>query len=224
VPRGDHRAGEPSSAGRAVSQATTVTVSVRLPPMTGEAYMRRVGGCPLPLARERGPHSGCRGVGIARLFHHTVNNSVIRHTIGAMAPRGMKPKPVGEARFRGRRVHDWIELEQTPFEGGPDLPPGRRDGRPWPDGMQQKWNTWRSMPHARLWGEADWQYAFDTAELAASAFQRDAKVGLLAELRLREKAMGTTWGARQDLRIRYIEPADESTPVRLTSLEEYRDL
>lgn len=132
--------------------------------------------------------------------------------------------PVGEARFSGPRVHDWIEVEQTPFEGGPDLPPSRRDGRPWPDRMQQKWNTWRSMPRARLWGEADWQYALDTAELAASAFQRGAKVGLLAELRLREKTMGTTWGARQDLRIRYIEPADESTPARLTSLEEYRDL
>ena len=80
------------------------------------------------------------------------------------------------------------------------------------------------MPHARLWGEADSQYALDTAELAASAFQRDAKVGLLAELRLREKTTGTTWGARQDLRIRYIEPTDESTPARLTSLEEHRDL
>jgi hypothetical protein len=52
-----------------------------------------------------------------------------------------------------------------------------------------------------------------------------AKVGLLAELRFREKAMGTTWTARQDMRIRYIAPAEnDMPPATVTSLEEYRDL
>lgn len=51
-----------------------------------------------------------------------------------------------------------------------------------------------------------------------------AKVGLLAELRSREGQMGTTWSAREDMHIEYIAPADESTPARVTSLEEYRDL
>src|SRR5689334_9031635 len=116
-----------------------------------------------------------------------------------MAPRGTKPKPQGESRFRGARVHSWIEVEQVPFDNGPDLPPLRRGGEPWPEGIRRKWNSWRSMPHARLWREPDWEYAFDTAELAASVFERDSKVGLLAELRLREKQMGTTWAARQDM-------------------------
>jgi hypothetical protein len=137
----------------------------------------------------------------------------------------MKPKPQGATRFRGERMHGWVEVDHTPFDGGPDLPPGRHDGQPWSDRMEAKWAAWRSMPHARLWGEPDWQYALDTAELAASAFDESAKVGLLAELRFREKVMGTTWSARQDMHIRYVEPADVAAhPATVTSLEQYRDL
>jgi hypothetical protein len=28
-----------------------------------------------------------------------------------------------------------------PCDGGPDLPPRRRDGQPWPDWMQEKWEV-----------------------------------------------------------------------------------
>jgi hypothetical protein len=63
----------------------------------------------------------------------------------------MKPKPAGEARFRGPRVHDWVEVDDATFGGGPDLPQRRRDGQAWPEGMQEKWDAWRSMPHAALW-------------------------------------------------------------------------
>ena len=80
------------------------------------------------------------------------------------------------------------------------------------------------MPHTRLRGEADWQYAFDTAELAASAFDKDAKVGVLAELRFGEKQLDTTWSARQDMRIRYIAPDDFAPVATVTSLEPYRNL
>jgi hypothetical protein len=142
----------------------------------------------------------------------------------AMAPRGMKPKPQGEARFRGQQMHGWIEVVDTPFEGGPDLPPRRRDGQPWPDWAVERWQVWSSMPLARLWFEPDWQYALDALELVAIAFEDDAKVGVFAELRLREKQMGTTWSARQDMRIRYVEPADVSSPVAVSSLEDYRHL
>jgi hypothetical protein len=141
-----------------------------------------------------------------------------------MAPRGMKPKPQGESRFRGARMHGWVEVDSTPFDDGPDLPARRRNGEQWPDGIRKKWDAWRSMPHARLWREPDWQYALDTVELAATAFQRDAKGGLLAELRFREKQMGTTWSARQDMHIRYIDPVDEPAPAGVISLEQYRDL
>jgi hypothetical protein len=56
-----------------------------------------------------------------------------------MAPRGMKPKPQGEARFRGQQMYGWIEVVDTPFDGGPDLPPHRRDGQPWPDWTHERW-------------------------------------------------------------------------------------
>lgn len=52
------------------------------------------------------------------------------------------------------------------------------------------------MPHARLCCEPDWQLAIETVELAATTFDSpDLKVGLLAELRYREKVLGTTWSA-----------------------------
>jgi hypothetical protein len=65
---------------------------------------------------------------------------------------------------------------------------------------------------------------WNTVELATIAIEEDAKVGVLAELRFREKQMGTTWSAHQDMRIRYVEPAEEPVPAGVTSLEEYRDL
>jgi hypothetical protein len=137
----------------------------------------------------------------------------------------MKPKPQGESRFRGERMHGWIEVDRTPFDGGPDLPARCRTGEPWPDWTRERWEAWRSMPHARLWLGPDWQYALDTVELAVSAFQDGAKVGLFAELRLRERQMGTTWSARQDMRIRYIEPTPETAePASVSSLHQYRDL
>ena len=52
------------------------------------------------------------------------------------------------------------------------------------------------MPHARLWFEPDWLYALDTLELAAIAFQEGAKVGVFAELRLREKRKWALRGVR----------------------------
>lgn len=49
--------------------------------------------------------------------------------------------------------------------------------------------------------------------------------GLFAKLRFREKQIGTTWSARQDMRIRYVPPVDEVTALGATlSLAEYRDL
>lgn len=79
------------------------------------------------------------------------------------------------------------------------------------------------MPHARLWREADWQYALDAIELAAAAFAEGAKVGLWAELWLREKQLSTTWSARRDMRIRYTEPSS-SRPASVSKLDDYRNL
>jgi hypothetical protein len=106
---------------------------------------------------------------------------------------------------------------------GPKLPPRRRDGNSWPNGIAEKWAAWASMPHARLWREADWEYARDAIELAAAAFADGAKVSLWAELRLWEKQLGTTWSARQDMRIRYTEPSS-SPPATVSKLDDYRNL
>src|SRR5262245_8466686 len=142
-----------------------------------------------------------------------------------MAPRGAKPKPPGQARTRSPRVHDWIDVDSMPFTGGPALPPHRRDGSPWPGWVKNRWDSWRSMPHARLWQESDWQFALDTIELAASSFVSDFNVGALTELRYREKVMGTTWSARQDLRIRSVDPvAPQANSASMTVLDEYRNL
>lgn len=139
-----------------------------------------------------------------------------------VAPRGAKPKPPGQAVTRNPRAYGWIDVDQTPFNG-PKLPPRRRDGSPWPDGIAAKWRAWASMPHARLWSEADWEYARDAIELAAAAFADGAKIGLWTELRYREKVMGTTWSARQDMRIRYTEPSS-APPASVTQLDTYRNL
>jgi hypothetical protein len=139
-----------------------------------------------------------------------------------MAPRGQRPKPPGQARTRSPRAHGWIDIEQVAFNG-PKLPLRRRDGSPWPNGIAAKWRAWASMPHARLWREADWEYARDALELAAAAFADGAKVSLWAELRLREKQLGTTWSARQDMRIHYTEPSS-SPPATVSKLDDYRNL
>ena len=81
------------------------------------------------------------------------------------------------------------------------------------------------MPHCRLWRDADWQFAFDSIEVAASAFAEGARVGLLTELRYREKVMGTTWSARQDLRLRYVKPTvAQGDSASVTTIDLYRNL
>lgn len=140
-----------------------------------------------------------------------------------MAPRGAKPKALAYTRTRSPRVHDWVDVENVEFTDGPKLPPRRRDGSPWPGWIKSQWDAWRTMPHARLWHASDWSFAFDTIELASRAFDDGAKVSLLTELRYREKTMGTTWAARQDMRIRYVEPGDVQR-ASVVELVNYRDL
>ena len=76
-----------------------------------------------------------------------------------------------------------------PFNG-PELPPCRSNGSPWPHGIAAKWRAWASMPHCRLWQKADWEYAGDTIELAATAFADGAKIGLWTELRVPREGDG----------------------------------
>lgn len=78
------------------------------------------------------------------------------------------------------------------------------------------------MPHCRLWGPSDWEFALDTLEIAARFYDTSAP-SYRIELRYRERVMGTTFDARQGMRIRYITPATV-TPSDVASIDEYRNL
>ena len=82
------------------------------------------------------------------------------------------------------------------------------------------------MPHCILWSASDWQFALDTAAVAAPFHAgEDLRPALATELRNREKLLGTTWDMRRDLRIRYVPaPVDPALPADVRSLDDYRGL
>ncbi len=140
-----------------------------------------------------------------------------------MPVAGRKPKPQGQAVNRNKPVHDWTEVPDVPFDGGPELPEVRVNGDPWRRRTRDKWVSWSSMPHCVLWGPAEWDFALDAIELAAQFHSGDSKVA--TELRNREKVLGTTMDYRRDLRIRYVAPADDTpSDAGVTKLSDYRDL
>lgn len=140
-----------------------------------------------------------------------------------MPVAGRKPKPEGQARNRNKPTHDWTEVEDAPFEDAPKLPKAQPDGRPWPVWTKRWWQVVSTMPHCKLWSESDWEFAFDTAALKAT-FHTEGGTGLATEIRNREKVLGTTADFRRDLRIRYVDPAEQETPAEVTKLDDYRDL
>jgi hypothetical protein len=138
-----------------------------------------------------------------------------------MPVTGRKPKPHGLARTRHQPVHDWVTVDNVPFEDGMVLPESRADGRAWPDRTKAKWDAWRSMPHAKLWGPAEWSFAVDTLCLAAS-FHESGEARFATELRNRERVLGTTTEYRRDLRIRYVDPMDDTdVPAGVTRLADF---
>jgi hypothetical protein len=91
----------------------------------------------------------------------------------------------------------------------------------WPQETKKWWRVISQMPHCVMWTAGDWQFALDTAMVAAAFHAGDVRVA--NELRQREKIMGTTGDARRDLRIRYVESADESAdPAVVTAMDAYR--
>tara|TARA_B110000971_G_C19792522_1_gene400436 strand:- start:187 stop:438 length:252 start_codon:yes stop_codon:yes gene_type:complete len=77
------------------------------------------------------------------------------------------------------------------------------------------------MPHCILWQDSDWAFALDTAMVQAAASH--GQVTAMAELRMREKVLGTTVDARRDLRIRYVEPeAEPLTVAPVASIDDRR--
>lgn len=141
-----------------------------------------------------------------------------------MPVAGRKAKPDGEARNRNKPTYEWTDVPNAPFQDGPDLPDMRSDGRQWSKRTRDKWDAWRSMPHAKLWGPAEWDFALDSIEIAASVHDGGA-ASYATELRNREKVLGTTLDYLRDLRIRYIEPAVENDEAAgVTNIADYRDL
>lgn len=118
---------------------------------------------------------------------------------------------------RHKPTVDWTEVIDVPFAGPvPSLPDMRtvtlRSGEqtelPIPAETRDWWGAVSTMPHCVLWKPSDWQYALDTALVHAQAVT--GGMSAMAELRLREKTLGTTVDARRDLRIRYVEPESEA--------------
>lgn len=141
-----------------------------------------------------------------------------------MPPSGAVPKPPGQAVTRHAKAHDFIDVENVAFEGGPDLPEKMSNGMPWPQRTRDKWDVWRAMPHCRLWSAAEWDFALDTIEVAAS-FHLSGHQAFATELRNREKILGTTLDFRRALRINYVAPKEQtSDDANVTKLDDYRNL
>lgn len=147
-----------------------------------------------------------------------------------MPPAGAKPK-AGPTVTRHQPVHDWLEVEDVPFDGDspalPDAPPGPAgDGGYWPQRTRDKWDAWRTMPHCKHWGPAEWDYALDSIGIAA-LFHLTGEQKYATELRNREKVLGTTLDFRRSLRIRYVEPKPDTGDGEIagvTNIADYLNL
>jgi hypothetical protein len=142
-----------------------------------------------------------------------------------MGIRGARGKPPGQAVTRHRPLHGWTEVVDQPNQDAPELLRRRRNGHGWPHYAREIWAVWSSMPHTRLWTPTDWAYCVDALELVVRCAAEDSPVSAWVELRAREKAMGTTWDARQGMRLRYVAPVEDSgEDGSVSQLDAYRNL
>lgn len=121
-----------------------------------------------------------------------------------MPVRGTHPKPDGQKRNRVKPVYEWTEVVKVPYTG----PVPVRPDPTWSLRTMKYWEVLTHMPHCILWEDSDWQTARDTADLAARLHKGDMRIA--AELRQRERLLGTTFDARRDIRVRYVEPVADS--------------
>jgi hypothetical protein len=140
-----------------------------------------------------------------------------------MPATGRKPKPEGQAVNRHRPTHEWNDVIDVPFEDGPKLPSRQPTGPAWPARTKRWWSIISAMPHCRLWTASDWEFALDTAQVAAEMHSGNVRVA--TELRNRERVLGTTVDYRRDLRIRYVPPTVEQEldePASVSRLDDFR--
>lgn len=123
-----------------------------------------------------------------------------------MAIRGRKPKP-DDQKVNRNEVIGWVEVPDRPFEPQEEhaLGPHPEGGRTrWKPATAQWYDVISRMPHCILWAPEHWQFARSTALVYDRWIRGDnSRAG---ELRQREAKLGTTWDARRDLRIRYVNP------------------
>lgn len=115
-------------------------------------------------------------------------------------------------------VHEWREVPADARYRGrkPALPKDTpAETRAW-------WRDVTSLPHCAFWDSGDWSFARDTARVHAAFVQGD--MARASELRLRERAMGTTADARRDLRIRYVAVALEAAAESRSEAPSLADL
>lgn len=159
-----------------------------------------------------------------------------------MSLAGRKPtEDRSQVRNRMPAVHEWQEFPNVPYATPPKLPPRRvsldspertgvevdqwTDPQAWPSDTKRWYKAISTMPHAVMWTAGDWEQVFATAECHAR-FYEGWKGYNGSELRQREKLLGTTYDARRDLRIRYVDaiaPAPASGG-NVTRLDDFRDL
>lgn len=134
---------------------------------------------------------------------------------------------------------EWTEVDNVPFLDAPPLPPRDISGvdpiaaglmpvDTWPHSTQRWYRTISSMPHAKLWTPADWEFVFSAAETHARFAEAWRGCATGAELRAKEKLLGVTADARRDLRIRYVKPKDDRAtaelPDNVRKLDDFREL
>lgn len=139
-----------------------------------------------------------------------------------MAGRGPAPKEPEKRRRGARDGNAQSVLAVDDVVRGPELPPTRGSGAPWPEVTRSWWETYRRSPQAQLWSETDWLAHLVTADLHAAFWSDEGGTKFAAELRLREARMGATYEDRLRLRIRLV---DESAPAALApvaALPDYR--
>lgn len=128
------------------------------------------------------------------------------------------PEPKANKHGRTPNAVEWVEVPNVPYDGPvPELPAKRSFVTP--EGVVLEldinertrawWAVVSRMPHCRLWTEADWQFALDTALLKDGFYVAPAQtVTIAVEIRRREDQLGTTVEARRKLRIRYVDPVE----------------
>lgn len=120
----------------------------------------------------------------------------------------LNPDGSKAARHRIKSPIEWIEVEDCPFVGYKPL------SKKWPIRTRAWWNGIRTMPHARLWGDEEWEFALATAAIHREFWKKPWDMKLAGELRRREQEMGVGISGKRGLRIKYVKAKVEDAGIK----------